>query len=136
MKLPGYRRLFSEDFDAQYKGLLDRLSGALNSGVEVLYQALNNGLTFSDNMAATIGEFTIKVDANGNPVSTTSFKLNNTQKVIGLFPISISNLTQPGAYPPGGVTVSFSPNSDQMIITNVTGLTAGNQYRIRVIALN
>lgn len=136
MRLPSFRRLFSNDFDDQYKQLLDKLSGTVNTGIEVLYNALNNNLTFKDNMASTVAEFTVKVDSSGTPIGGASFKLSNTQKVEGLFVINATDLTEVGSYPPGAVFVSYTPNSDNIVINNIRGLKANNQYRIKVIALN
>lgn len=136
MRLPSFRRLFSTDYDQQYKDLLDGLSGTINSGIEVIYEALNNRLTFSENFAATIGEFNVKVDENGTPQGLTSFKLNNTLKVIGLFVIYATDNTSVGSYPPGAIFVSFTQKDQIMTINNVRGLTPGNIYTIRVVALN
>lgn len=135
MKLPSFRRLFSNDFEGQYKDLLDKLSGTINTGIETLYEALNNKITFSDNIACTIGEFTVTVDSTGKPVGGSSFRLNNTLKVEGLFVISATDNTS-GAYPPGAVFVSFTQSGQSVIINNIRGLTAGSSYTLKVIALN
>lgn len=136
MKLPSFRRIFSEDFDQQYKQLLDKLSGTINTGVEVLYNALNNNLTFSDNFACTVADVTVSVDSNGTPTGTASFRLSNTLKVQGLFVISATDNTQTGVYPPGAVFISFTQSGQSITINNIRGLTPGHQYTIRVIALN
>lgn len=136
MKLPSFRRIFSNDFDGQYKQLLDKLSGTINSGIEVLYEALNNKLTFTDNFACTVAEFTVTVDANGSPTGTASFRLSNTLKIEGLFVISASDTANTSLYPPGAVFVSGTPSGTSYIINNIRGLTPGREYRIKVIALN
>lgn len=134
--MPSFRRIFSSDFDDQYKGLLDKLSGTINSGIEALYDALNNKLTFQDNFAATVAEFTVTVDSNGTPTGTSSFKLSNTQKVQGVFVIAAQDTSNTSLYPPGAVFVTGTPSSNSFIINNIRGLTAGREYRIKVIALN
>lgn len=136
MRMPSFRRIFSSDFDDQYKGLLDKLSGTINSGIEALYDALNNKLTFQDNFAATVAEFTVTVDSNGTPTGTSSFKLSNTQKVQGVFVIAAQDTSNTSLYPPGAVFVTGTPSSNSFIINNIRGLTAGREYRIKVIALN
>jgi hypothetical protein len=136
MKLPNYRRIFSSDFDAQYKELLDKLSGTINSGVEVLYEALNGRLNFSDNFAATVTSFSVTVDSNGTPTGTTSFKLANTQKVTGLLIASCTDDNSSVLYPPGAPFISFTQSAQSITVNNIRGLTAGRSYTIGVIALN
>lgn len=136
MKLPSFRRIFSTDFDDQYKGLLDKLSGTINTGIEALYDALNNKLTFKDNFAATIAEIVTTVDSNGTPTGSTSFKLSNTLKVEGILVISAVDTKNTTIYPPGAVFVSGVPSGNSFIINNIRGLTAGREYRLKLIALN
>lgn len=136
MRLPNYRRVFSNDFESQFKELLDKLSGTLNSGIEVLYEALNNKLTFRDNFAATVAEFTVIVDSNGIPNGTTSFKLSNSLKIEGLFVIAATDTSNSTLYPPGAVFVSGNPSNTSYIISNIRGLTPGREYRIKVVVLN
>lgn len=136
MKLPNFRRIFSNDFDGQYKQLLDKLSGTINSGIEVLYEALNNKLTFKDNFAATVAEFSVTVDDTGTPTGSTSFRLSNSLKVEGLFVISAVDAQNSTLYPPGAVSVSGTPSNTSYIINNIRGLTPGRKYTIKVIALN
>ncbi len=136
MRLPSFRRIFSTDFEDEYKGLLDKLSGTINTGIEALYDALNNKLTFSDNFACTVAEFSVIVDNNGTPTGSTSFRLANTSKVQGLFVISAVDTANSSLYPPGAVFVSGTPSTSSYIINNIRGLTAGRKYTIKVIALN
>lgn len=130
----------TSDFDSQYSGLLSRLSGALNTGIEVLYQVLNNNITFTDNIACTVADVSVQVDSSGKIVGTSSFKLNNTQPVKGVLVIQCTNNSSANAAPTGGVFVTFATNTNNnnnnLSITNVTGLVAGNKYTLRVIALN
>jgi len=136
MRLPSFRRVFSTDFESEYKGLLDKLSGTINTGIETLYDALNNKLTFKDNFAATVAEFNVTVDSNGTPTGTSSFRLSNSLKVEGLLVISAVDVANSALYPPGAVMVNGTPSNNSFIINNIRGLTAGRQYRIKVIALN
>lgn len=136
MRLPSFRRLYSSDFDGQYKSLLDKLSGTINTGIEVLYNALNNNITFSDNIACTVATVNATVDTNGTPTGNVSFKLSNNLTVIGVFVINAIDLTSSGSFPPGAVSCSFTPNSNNLVITNIRGLTANHQYKLTIIALN
>lgn len=136
MKLPSFRRLFAQDYGQEFKDLVDKLSGSLNYGIEVLYNALNNNITLSDNIACTVAEVVVEVNTLGNPKSSISFKLRNNQKVEGLIVLSCVNLSNTAIYPPGAVFVNFTNNSDTIIINNIKGLDANVQYRIKLVAFN
>lgn len=134
MKLPSFKRLFSSDFPAQYKQLIDTLSSSLNTGIDLLYQALNNGLTLRDNISATVKDITLTVDANGTPTQNSSIKLNNSNKVDGVMVISALNQTSSTTYPSGAVGVSFNQASTTLNILNVKGIQPGQSYTLRIVA--
>jgi len=134
MKLPSFRRLFSGDFPTQFKQLIDTLAVSLNNCIEVLYQALNNGITLRDNISATVKDITLTVDASGVPTQNSTIKLNNTNKVDGVMIISALNQDNPNVYPTGGVFASFTQASNTLKLNNITGLQAGQSYTLRVVA--
>lgn len=136
MKLQSFRRLFSSDYNAQYKDLLDSLSGTINSGIEALYNALNNNLTLADNLACTVGTITVSVDAKGVPTNTITLKLANTLTVQGVLALSVVDNTNSASFPLGGVTISYTINGQTINITNITGLIVGHSYNIKVVVFN
>jgi phage baseplate assembly protein gpV len=136
MKLPSFKRLFKTDYEPQYHGLVDRLSSSLNVGVELLYDALNKRLTVRENFAATAKDLQVQVNAAGMPISDVRFTLDVPGTILGLQAVKVDNLSVSTSYPTGGVFVSYTQNGNSIIVTNVTGLQAGNLYQIRVIAWN
>lgn len=134
MKLPSFRRLFSGDFQSQFKQLVDTLAVSLNNGIEVLYEALNNGLTLEDNISCTIKNITLTVDANGKPTGNSTIKLNTTDKVDGCVVLNAINQTTSGVYPAGGIFISWSQTSQTLNINNITGLQANQSYLLTVVA--
>jgi len=134
MKLPSFKRLFSSDFPAAYKQLIDTLSSSLNNGVDLLYQALNNQISLRDNINCTVKDITLSVDANGTPSQNSTIKLNNTNKVEGCIVISALNQTSSAVYPSGAVFISFTQTSNTLNINNVNGLQAGQSYTLRIVA--
>jgi len=135
MKIEGYKRIIKGDYPAEYQNLVERLSGSINDGFQALYQVLNNKVTLSDNLAATIGVFQVTVDSSGKPTATTSFKLNaSTTSVLGIQVIKLENLTNSAGYPTSGPFISFTTANGQVQVLNITGLTPGNLYRVTAVA--
>lgn len=134
MQLPSFRRLFSSDFPTQFKALVDTLGVSLNNGIEVLYQALNNGLTLEDNINCTIKPITLSVDASGNPTGKSAILLNTTNKVDGCVVLNAINKTNSSTFPSGAVYVSWSQTGNQLNINNVNGLQPNQSYTLTVVA--
>lgn len=134
MKLPSFRRIFQNDYPAQFKQLIEILSVSLNNGIEVLYQALNNGLTLEDNILGTVATVTAVVDATGTPSKGNRFTLNSANKVDGVVVLSAINQTNSGTFPSGAVFISGNQTGTTFNITNITGLQAGQTYAIKLVA--
>jgi len=135
LKLPGYRRIFSSDFDPKDQSLVEKLSVPVNNGVEVLFEALNNKLDFRNNFQASIRDVQVEVDSNGVPTGTSSFALINSNRVEGILVLRAENLTNSSIYPSGAPFVSFLQNSDRITITHISGLQANNTYSLRLLAI-
>lgn len=134
MKLPTFRRLFKSDYETDEQKIVEKLSGPLNSGIEVLYEALNNKLDFENNFQATARSIQIEVDSNGIPKGTTIFTLINSNRINGVLVRRVENLTNPGSYPLGAPFITFTQNTDRVTINHITGLIPDNQYLISVLA--
>lgn len=135
MKLPNFKRLFSTDFKKDFKDLIDQLSLSLNTGIDLLYTALSNNLTLSDNFKATVKNILVTTDVNGNPTSGASFKLTTgTSKIEGILVLSALNQVNSAAYPTSGVFITGGQSGDTFIINNVTGLQPGQSYSLRIVA--
>jgi hypothetical protein len=136
MKLGNFKRIISNDYPETNRDLVEQLGKSLNDGIEQLYFANNNKLTFSDNFAATVKEVEITVGANGNPINRTSILLNNTNVVIGNIVISAVNKSNATLYPTSSPFISFTQDGKTLYIDNITGLQANNRYLVKIIALN
>lgn len=134
-KLPSYRRIIEKDYPEESQDLVRQLSVSINAGFEALYDLLNGKLTIKDNVSSTIREFDVTVNASGTPTAKTSIKKSNTEKIEGLWVIKVTNLTNSSTYPSSGVVVSYTETTDSIIIDNITGLSANNNWRLKVIAL-
>jgi hypothetical protein len=135
-KLPGWRRIFEQDYPQQYQDLIKQLAVSLNYGMDTLYQTLNNGLTFADNIKSTINTFRVKVDSTGKPTTTVTITKSNTINIIGLIVVKAVNLTNSNSYVINAPFVSYTETTNTLVINNITGLIAGNSYNITVLGIN
>ena len=136
-KIPNYRRIFKTDYAEDYQELVDKLAVSINYGFDVVYDALNKKLTFDDNIACTIAEFTVSVDIDGKPLkSNTQFKLGENQTSIqGLIVIDCYEEKTDNP-PPSAPFVTFVKNEKNVLIKNIKGLTANTSYVIKVLAIS
>lgn len=130
MKLPSFKRLYSSDFAANFKQLVDKLGSVLNYGIEVLYDALNNGLTFEDNFLGTFTTITLTVDATGAPTNTATITLDQANQVDGVIVLAAANQANSTVYPTGAPFVSGTQSGTSYTINNVTGLQANTSYTL------
>lgn len=128
------KRLVKEDFKKEDQAIIDKIAFILNPALESLTQALSNNLTFEENLNAQVKELELIVGSNGIPTSSVSFSSTLKGTCKGLMVVRVENLTNSVAYPSGAPFISFSDNAGQITINHITGLTAGNKYRLRVIA--
>jgi hypothetical protein len=136
MKLSSYRRLYDQDFDPEYKKLIEQLGIIINTSFEELYDALNNKLTFTENFNVTIIDVNITVDSSGNPKNNTQFKLRSGQTTFdGIFAIGAKGTKDPSVIPSGGIFINAIKHNNNIIIKNIKGLQADTPYTVKVVAL-
>ncbi len=129
MKIPGFKRLQTQDFNKKYADFLDGLFAVLNPFMEVMTQSLNKRLNYADNFDCL--DVTLDVKA---PV--TALKLKNTQggQMRGcevLYCVNKADNSDPLIAAP---FVQFTNGDDnQLTIQNITGLSAGKTYTIRMV---
>lgn len=128
MRLPGFKRLQFQDFPKKYNDLTNILFNILNPFMEVVTQALSKRLTFDDNFDCLLVTVDISTPINNFKIAnprggtfrgaTIDYCVNKND--------STEVLTQA---PFAQFTVS---NDGQIVITNITGLSAGKTYTIRI----
>lgn len=134
MKLPGFRRVYHTDYPKEFQGLVEKLSVSINNGFEVVYDALNNKIDLTNNVACLVKEVDLQVNSGGLPLSTTTFNITSTRTVSGLEVIKVTNLTNSSTYPTGAPFCSFSQDNTIITVNHVTGLQANNLYRLKIVA--
>lgn len=131
-KIPSYKRLYEQDFPEDQQELVAQLAVTLNSGIEVLYEQLNGKLVLGENLAAFTKELTVTVGPTGLPTSKTFIRKTSSDRIQGISIIRADNLSNSNVYPTSGVFASFTETTDSIVINHLTGLVAGNLYRIVV----
>lgn len=136
MKLGSYRRIIKTDYPAEYQDVVEQLGTSINKGFNDFYNLADHNITFGDNISATIATFNVTVDANGNPSQQTQVPLNNNQtKAQGVVLLNATGTTNTSLLPSGGVFISFVNNSNSIIVKNIQGLQANNQYTLTVLCI-
>jgi hypothetical protein len=121
-------RIIAEDFPQKYQDLLSKLLYKINSAFEDTSNALNNGLTVADNMSAQETELTVTA-----PVSSAApiyFK-NNLKGNCRMIMCGAAE-TLSGTPPTGTPFFTFEMSGSNIKVTNITNLTAGSRYILRI----
>ena len=134
MKLPSFRRLIRTDFKQEFQALVDQLSVSINIGIENIYDALNRKITLRDNIACTVKEIDVKVDASGTPLSTTQFQMDITNRLDGITVLNAINLDVSTNYPTSGIFISWTQTQTGILLNNITGLRPNQTYRLKIVA--
>ena len=136
MKLQTFKRLVIDDFPTDSRTLINKLALYFNPDIEPLYNALQNGLNFKDNVDCTVKSLTVTVDAKGKPVGTAVIQLNiinNTiPKATGAIVTEAVDTSNSSTYPSSGVFISFTQSQGVITITNITGLKAGDTWSLNI----
>jgi hypothetical protein len=127
------KRLIQEDFDKKDQALIGKIAFILNPALDQITRVLTKGLAIGD-LNTMVKDVDIIVDATGNPVSTVSVANDLTSKCTMILVGRAQNVTNPSTYPTSGHSVSFTLDKNQIIINNITGLTAGDKWTVRIIA--
>lgn len=139
MKLPSFRRLFTQDFPDKYSDLIEKLSTTLNNGIETLYNLGNKNITLSENVSCTVKDVIVSVSSNGLPKTSTSFILDEavkTRLVTGLTVLRIENLSNATNLPPYHPYIDWIQSNNSIIINRINGLPANDNFRVRLVAYN
>lgn len=135
MKLPNFKRLYEQDYKSDYKDLVRQLAISFNSGLDVLYEALNRKLTLRENISCSVKEVTLTVTSDGIPKEKTTFTIDNTTaQVDGCQVIKATCNEKTTTYPTGGIFITFVQTNSGVEIRHVAGLPANNNYTLRVVA--
>ncbi len=130
-RIPPIKRLSTEDFKDQ-TSWIGKLLTPLNEFMSTTVAALNRGLTFSDNLAAQVKTLTITASADAYPLK---FLCTLNSRPQGLWIVSVRDHASTPLTLTTAVFADWDYANGQVIINNITGLTAGRKYDICVIII-
>lgn len=129
-QLPEIKKLHRQDFPSQ-TAWIDKLLAPLNRFFDSVYTALNKGLTFRENMVAQVKELTFREDASTYPIQF-SWELRSQPTDLLITRV----VTQSGSNPTAAVWPRWSFDGSSVSIEDITGLSSGSEYKIRIIAFS
>lgn len=135
MKLNVTKRIVKEDFKPEDQELVGKLGFTLNPFFEQISQVLNKNLTIEENFNMEVKIIDLKVDAGGLPTTTAAYQSTLRTKVRGTMVMDARNLTNTTTYPTSGPFINFLQENNLVTIQHVTGLQAGDNYRLTVLSI-
>lgn len=130
-KLNSPRRLIVEDYPNKYSDLTSGFFYIINQFIESVSFALNKSLNFNDNFQAL--DVTVTFTA---PARAVSVRNTLPLPITGANILRVDNITNPNEILESAPFVQFTNGQGQVIINNITGLTPGNDYRVRIVFFN
>tara|TARA_R110000868_G_scaffold66014_12_gene197049 strand:+ start:4532 stop:4921 length:390 start_codon:yes stop_codon:yes gene_type:complete len=126
--------MYTQDFPPENADLVTALADVLNINLQVVYDALNKKVSLTDNIDCIFKDVSVVVGANGVPLSSTIFTLDDkTRNLQGLEVVRATNTTNSAVYPTGGIFITWQQVQTGVQIQHVTGLPANNKFTLRVI---
>jgi len=123
------KRIQSEDLPQKYADLTDRLLLPINDAIDSISNAMNNNLTVADNFA---GQETV-LDVRVLPTANEPIFFRNTMRgqcrgIICIAAEVVGNGTPPSGQP----FFSFENAGNNIKVTNISNLTSGTRYSLRI----
>lgn len=132
-RLPPFKRFSIESFK-EVSEWIGKLLSPLNSFMETVSTALNNGITVEDNMRAEFKTISVRQEASGTyPILFTPKFADRPRSLI------VSLVAENSDNPSTLTTAVFADwaytSSGQIAINNLTGLTNGKVYSVTLLVL-
>jgi hypothetical protein len=131
--LQSFKRIIVEDFDSKDRDLVSKLAYAINNFAEDVINAFGNEITIEDNLNIVKKDFSVTVDKNGRTVGSATLKTGLNHTCDGITVIRATNLINSSHIPTATPFVTFTENSGLITISNISNLTAGEQYKLKLI---
>lgn len=132
--LQTFKRIYRNDFKAEYQELVDQLSYYINTNFDAVYQALNKNINIKDNLASQLVTLVVKVDATGKPLTSLTFQSTlNQSTILGTEVINAVSSSPSTIFPTSGIFCSFTQSGQSITINNITGLPPNVQFTLTLV---
>lgn len=136
---PNVRRIRTEDFDSEYKDLVDRLSYSINEFMDQTIFVLDGKVDFR-NLNQQVIDITVRASATNEVDGTIinsplSIRTTISGKVIGVYCIDATNLDNANIVPKAQPFVKFTIGSNRVDILKVSGLQNSSQYTLKLLLI-
>lgn len=133
MKLNNVRQIRAEDYQDEYKDLVNGLGSILNSFMQEVVE-LSEGRVDFENRPEVIKTFEITVNQSGVPVQLPFKVATGKNRIQGSQIIRTINLSNNLGFPTAQPFLNFNPLGGDIIqVLNVSGLRPGDKYLLTVI---
>jgi hypothetical protein len=135
-RIPNLKRIVLEEFPAEHRKWLVSLIDPLNDFFKIMYQNFNRGITFEDNIQSQIKEISFYKTATV-PSKSTPIQFKNTMPVkpIGVIVLKVQeDMSDPGVLS-NAVSIDWTYSNNDIQIRNISGLTNGTSYKIKVLVI-
>lgn len=129
------KKIIKEDFAQQFQDMIGKIAFVINPALLSIQSILNNGLTLEDNFQGLIKSITVQTTANGTPTVPITFPTGLNVKIAHMLVTGATNNTNSNVYPTGTPFVSYSQNSNNVTINNITGLPINNTFTLTLVLL-
>jgi uncharacterized protein YuzE len=135
---PNIRRIRAEDFSAEDRELINKLSFSLNEFMDQTIFVLDGKVDFR-NLNQQIVDVNIKASAtnetDGTIINPPSIKTSVKGKVIGVLVINASNRINPAIIPRSQPFVQFTIGTDRVDILKVSGIQNNSEYTLKLLLI-
>ena len=133
MKLNNVRQIRAEDYQDEYKDLVNGLGSILNSFMQEVVE-LSEGRIDFENRPEVIKTFEITVNPSGVPIQAPFKVATGKNRIQGSQIIRAINLSNNLGFPTAQPFLNFNPLGGDIIqVLNVSGLRPGDKYLLTVI---
>lgn len=132
-RVPDIKRIQKEDFEEDDQEMIEKLAYPINSFMEQTRSLFDKNID-NTNLNQEIIVLVVTVNASGIPTTQTRYKSSLKTKVAGVSCINYTNVSSPGVYPTGGISIGTTQSGTLITINHITGLQANNKYQLTLLS--
>jgi len=130
MKIPSLKRILREDLK-EAPSWIEGVIAPINSFMEYIYQAMNKNISYADNIACTIREFTYITPSTYPTMDNVEFLTGLKVKATDA---RIMQILDKDTFMPvlNATSLPWYEDNGTIIISAIPGLTASKSYIVRI----